>query len=72
MQQAVEVLKDHADDPGNPASVCEHIWSVFSCALMARMAALSRGRATLAVEYCLQHWCGMLVVSGSHFNRMYF
>ena len=41
MQQAVEVLKDHADDPGNPASVCEYVWSVFSCALMARMAALS-------------------------------
>jgi len=29
MEQAVEVLKDHAGDPGNPASVWGHVWSMF-------------------------------------------
>ena len=72
MEQAVEVLKDHADDADDLASVWEHIWSVFWFSLMARMTALSRGRTTLAVEYCVQHWCGMPIVSVSHLNRMYF
>ena len=41
MEQAVEVLKDHADHADDLASVWEHIWSVFWFSLMARMTALS-------------------------------
>ena len=72
MEQAAEVLKDHADDPGDPASVWEYICYVFWFPLMARMTVLPRGRATLAIEYCVQHWCGMPIVSVFHFNRIYF
>ena len=41
MEQAVEVLKDHADHADDLASVWEHIWSVVWFSLMARMTALS-------------------------------